>query len=313
MFHIGRDGWLFLTGGSNGAADLYRTNPAVWRMLRGWRRLLLARAARAEGLGLRYLHLVSPEKLSVYDQLFVGRGPVRAARSPARRLGRLVRLSAAGRRLWVDALAPLRAARDGPALYHRTDTHWTSHGTFVAYRTLCTACGATPLDDLLATRPGITATGVMDLGEKLQFPVPETRTVHLIPQQARIAEQSPLHALAERYPALDLHTGVAVGTRNDHPAADPRRLLLFGSSYSGYGPSGLTAMLAETFRSVHFVWSAEIDWPLVARLRPDLVVTESAERYMARLPGDRFDVARYQEEAIARLLAAHPGLAALNP
>lgn len=305
MFHIGQDGWLFLTGGSNGAADLYRTDLAVWRMLRGWRRLLLARAARAEGLGLRYLHLVSPEKLSVYDRHFFGRGPVRAARSPARRLGRLVRLSGTGRRLWVDALSPLRAARDGPDLYYRTDTHWTSRGTFVAYRALCAATGAAPLD-LLATRPFVTATGVMDLGEKLQFPVPETRDLHAIPLRARVAEASPLHALARRHPALDLHTGVAVATRNDDPAADPRRLLLFGSSYSNYGETGLTAMLAETFRSVHFVWSAEIDWGLVARLRPDLLITESAERYMARLPGDRFDVARYQEETIARLLAENP-------
>ncbi|AWN49556.1 hypothetical protein DK419_27120 [Methylobacterium terrae] len=310
MFHIGKDGWLFLTGGSNGAADLYRTDLAVWRMLRGWRRLLLARAARAEGLGLRYLHLVSPEKLSVYDRHFFGRGPVRAARSPARRLARLLRLSAAGRRLWVDALTPLRAARDTTDLYYRTDTHWTSHGTLIAYRALCAAGGAAPLDDLLPTRPVVTATRIMDLGEKLQFPVPETRDLHVIPLRARVAERSPLHALARRHPALDLHTGVAVGYRNDDPTADPRRLLLFGSSYSGYGESGLTAMLAETFREVHFVWSAEVDWDLVARLRPDLLVTESAERYMARLPGDRFDVKRYQEEAIARLLAEDPSLAA---
>ncbi len=68
-------------------------------------------------------------------------------------------------------------------------------------------------------------------------------------------------------------------------------------------------MLAETFRCVHFVWSAAIDWALVARLRPDIVLTESAERFMTRLPDDDgFDLGRCQDEAAARILAEHPGL-----
>ncbi|MET7247790.1 hypothetical protein ABZT49_31015 [Methylobacterium sp. EM32] len=308
MFHIGQDGWLFLTVGTNRAADLYANTPEVWRLLRDWRRLLLARAACAERLGARYLHLSSPEKLSVYDHKFVGAGPVRASRSPTRRLGQLLRLSPTGRRLWVDALTPLRAGRDAAELYYRTDTHWTSHGTFVAYRAVCEACGAAPIDDLLETRPVHTATLRMDLGEKLQFPVTETAPYREIRQRARIAQENRLHALARRDPDLALHTGVQVGFRTDDPAADPRTLLVFGSSYSGYNALGLTSMLGETFRCVHFVWSADIDWGLVARLRPAILLTESAERYMTRLPTDGFDVARYEDEKIARLLAEKPGL-----
>ncbi|TGD95797.1 alginate O-acetyltransferase AlgX-related protein [Methylobacterium nonmethylotrophicum] len=313
MFHIGRDGWLFLTVGTNRAADLYDNTRPVWRMLRDWRRLLLARADRTERLGIRYLHLSSPEKLSVYDQKFFGAGPVRAARSPTRRLGRLLRLTASGRRLWVDALTPLRHQRDDADLYFRTDTHWTSAGTFVAYRAICDACGAAAITDMLATCPAYTVTRFMDLGEKLQYPVPETSTVHDIRQRARIAAQNRLHALAERQPELNLHTGIYVGFRNDDPAADPRTLVLFGSSYSGYGRIGLTSMLAETFRCVHFVWSAEIDWTLVERLRPDILLTESAERYMARLPDDGFAVERFADEKITRLLAERPDLAVPNP
>ena len=309
MFHIGRDGWLFLTVGTNRAADLYADTPEVWRMLQGWRRLLLTRAAKAERLGTRYLHLSSPEKLSVYDHLFFEPGPVRAVRSPTRRLGRLLRLSGAGRRLWVDALTPLRAGRDAAELYYRTDTHWTSEGTFVAYRAVCAACGAAPIDDLLVTRPAHTVTRLMDLGEKLQFPVTETSTIRAIRQNAWVAEENRLYALAEARPDLALHTGVRVRFRNRDPAADPRSVLLFGSSYSGYGALGLTSMLAETFRRVDFVWSAEVDWALVERLRPAILLTESAERYMARLPDDEaFDAGRYEDEKVARLAAEHPGL-----
>lgn len=309
MFHIGQDGWLFLTVGTNRAADLYADTPEVWRMLRGWRRLLLARGDKAARLDARYLHLSSPEKLSVYDHKFFGPGPVRASRSPTRRLGQLLRLTPRGRRLWVDALTPLRAGRDAAELYYRTDTHWTSQGTFVAYRAICAACGATPIADLLETRPAHAATRRMDLGEKLQFPVTETSTYRAIRRTAWVAEAGRLYGLAEAHPELALHTGVRVGFRNGDPAADPRSLLVFGSSYSGYGGLGLTSMLAETFRRVDFVWSAEVDWGLVARLRPAILLTESAERYMARLPDDdRFDVGRYEDEKLARLAAEHPGL-----
>ncbi|MGE7417287.1 alginate O-acetyltransferase AlgX-related protein [Methylobacterium tarhaniae] len=314
MFHIGQDGWLFLTTGTNRAADLYANSRLVWRMLRSWRRLLLARAAKAGRLGARYLHLSAPEKLSVYDHKFFGDGPVRAARSPAGRLGWALSLSAAGRGLWVDALTPLRRQRDEADLYYRTDTHWTSHGTFVAYRAVCDACGAAPIADLLSTRPTRSDTRLMDLGEKLQFPVREVCTDHQIPLRARIVERGRLYALAERRPGLVVHTGVHVAYRNDDPAADPRMLVLFGSSYSSYGPVGLTSMLAETFRCVHFVWSAAVDWALVARLAPDIVLTESAERFMTRLPDDDgFDFERCQDEAIARILAENPGLAAISP
>ncbi len=131
----------------------------------------------------------------------------------------------------------------------------------------------------------------------------------MIRQNAWVAEEGRLYALAERHPELALHTGVRVRFRTQDPAADPRSLLVFGSSYSGYGGLGLTSMLAETFRRVDFVWSAEVDWDLVARLRPAILLTESAERYMARLPDDDgFDVGRYEDEKVGRLLAENPGL-----
>ncbi len=117
MFHIGRDGWLFLTVGTNRAADLYANTPEVWRMLRGWRRLLLTRAAKAERLGTRYLHLSSPEKLSVYDQKFFGAGPVRASRSPTRRLGR-----SCGSRARGAGSGSMPSRRSGPGATPRNST-----------------------------------------------------------------------------------------------------------------------------------------------------------------------------------------------
>ena len=90
--------------------------------------------------------------------------------------------------------------------------------------------------------------------------------------------------------AEDLHIGAHVVYRNARPGIDPRRLVLFGDSYAHFTPIMLTGLLAESFAEVHFVWSANLDWAYVERVRPDILLFELAERFLARLPRDDFDV-----------------------
>ncbi|MFD0937781.1 hypothetical protein ACFQ12_21690, partial [Methylobacterium trifolii] len=91
--------------------------------------------------------------------------------------------------------------------------------------------------------------------------------------------------------ARDLHVGAHAVYRNASPAADPRRVVLFGDSYAHFAPILLTGLLAESFSEVHFVWSSSFDWGYVERVAPDILLFELAERFLARLPADDFDVA----------------------
>jgi hypothetical protein len=100
-----------------------------------------------------------------------------------------------------------------------------------------------------------------------------------------------------------LHVGAHVVYGNAK-ATDPRRLALFGDSFSHIMPYMLTIMLAETFREVHFIWSTSLDWPYIERVRPDIVLTEVAERFMTQLPDDTFSVERYAQDRFGTELAA---------
>ena len=82
---------------------------------------------------------------------------------------------------------------------------------------------------------------------------------------------------------------------NPSEEADPRRVLIFGDSAANYRSYLLTGMLAETFRHVHFAWAPFVDWPLVDRVRPDIVITELVERSMGWSPRD----AQFDFEAIS--------------
>nr|QQZ49395.1 hypothetical protein JKL49_20630 [Phenylobacterium glaciei] len=80
-------------------------------------------------------------------------------------------------------------------------------------------------------------------------------------------------------------TGKHVGSRyvleNPH-APDRRRLMLFGDSYAY--DAGLAYALSAVFGYVAFVWSKDVVWAEVTQHRADLVLCESAERYIAVLP-----------------------------
>jgi hypothetical protein len=85
-------------------------------------------------------------------------------------------------------------------------------------------------------------------------------------------------------------TGTHAIYENGSTDADPRRVLIFGDSYSHFDPVQLTSMFAETFREVYFVWSTSIDWRFVEEVRPDILICELAERYLRVVPNDRFDL-----------------------
>ena len=103
---------------------------------------------------------------------------------------------------------------------------------------------------------------------------------------------------------VGLHIGSAVVFRNDSPTADPRRLVLFGDSFSEYRPHMLTGLLAETFAEVHFVWSSQVDWGYVERVAPHILITELAERFMTYVPNDEgFDLQAYVSEKLAAATA----------
>ncbi len=299
--HVGRDGWLFLVGGSNRVLAQYRSTLRTWWRQRAWERLIRARTNRAQALGIRCIHTFVPEKLSIYDDRADGLR-YDPARSPARRLAkRLMNLPG-----YVDLVAPLRAARDGPVpLYRRTDSHWTYDGCLIAYRALMRACGAVPPPDI-GERPHVEASGLWDLGSKLREKPRETVVNWSVQREARRVFANPLVLSYEKAgKARDLHTGAHIVFRNASPSADPRTLVLFGDSYAHYAPIFLSGFLAESFREYHFIWSANLDWNYVEQIKPDILMIELAERFQARVPDDRFDVG-----ALAGLPAAKPTKAA---
>ncbi|HEU0148033.1 MAG TPA: hypothetical protein VFR21_14315, partial [Bradyrhizobium sp.] len=165
----GENGWLFLTGA---LAVIYdgEASPLPEARLRDWVRLIESRAARLEKMGIRYVHMPAPEKLTIYDHML--RQPIVNWRlSPALRLDELFRHSPYAH-VWLDIIPALRAARDQSQLYGKTDSHWNAEGAFVAYKLLCERIGLSPDLELLS-RNHVDYHAVFDLGARMTPPLRE--------------------------------------------------------------------------------------------------------------------------------------------
>jgi len=244
--------------------------------------------------------------LSVYSEYFPRVVPFPQG-GPSRRLAAflpqtLENLPAAGCFIDVtDALIDAKSA--GKKLYWKTDTHWTFAGAYAAYLELCKKLQAGPNTELLS-RGFNYGELVLDLGAKMDPPVAEMYETHHVQHDSHRSQANALVIYKEENDLEGvggLHQGSMVVYRNPTSAADPRKLMLFGDSFSEYRPHLLTGILAETFSEVHFIWSARVDWNHVDRVKPDILVSQLAERFMNYVPSDNFDL----EDFVTARIRAH--------
>ena len=319
--HLGLDGYMFVVSGSNNVLDQYKHNDRNNYNLIRWRDTVCRRDRRLRSKGILYKHLVVPEKISILPDMLHGIS-VDTQMSLARRFYDEDPLWIAGsktatsyikhvwrQRRWhsinIDLFGPMTASADRKQLYFKVDSHWTYKGRQLAYERICAALNAEPVRTFEHRKIQHIPEFAGDLGGRCTPPMTEDARIVLAQRDAVRTYTNPIVPHRESLGlASTLHTGTHVAYRNDK-APDPRRMLLFGDSFSNWVPIMLTILLAETFREVHFVWSTSVDFDLIDRVKPDIVLTEMAERFMDQVVDDDFDVEGYSQERYRdELLAA---------
>ena len=217
-------------------------------------------------------------------------------------------------RVIVDPLPAFIGCKDNQLLYWKTDTHWTYWGACAAHKALCHAMDAVPPDDLV-NRPIHSTTLALDLGSKLSPPLKEDWGGAQVLRNSKIVYKNEMVRFLEilnptHNPSMLRETSVRF--ENSRQGGDERRVLLFGDSFSEYRPHLLSGLLAETFQHVLFVWSTSIDYRLVKRFRPDIVITQMAEKFIKdrpekRIQEDGFDLASFVMTRIVDFLNSRCG------
>lgn len=300
--HVGSDGWLFLVRGSNSVIDLYRNESSFTdELARQWVELLRARNDRFSARGIRYVHLAAPEKLTLLHRHYISEDDSEPLENP----GGSPLLQLVDRYDWdtpslLNVATYLASQIDNYPVYWKTDTHWSAWGCFLAYQVLCSHLHI-PVNEQILNYPFVEGPLVMDLGSKVEPPPQETARFYKLERHSRRVYANELVRYKEANGLIDegsLHVGSHVIYRNDSPDAADKVVVLFGDSFSEYRNHLLSGMLAETVRELHFIWNANVDDEYVRRVRPDIVITELAERFMTRVPTDNLDIASLGKERV---------------
>jgi len=289
---MGQSGHLFIYGGSNSNVPMYRGQvemAADW--LEGWRTLITKRLARAQDAGRRLVCLVVPEKLAVYADSY----PLDLTPSGPRPVLRLLEEGTLPLTYPVEAL---RDARDGGDTYLLTDSHLTPRGNRIMAEATLKELGVSPaLIPAVEHSDALLHLGAGDLGLHFDPPLLEIMRPMASPSRAAVVSDN-----REQVARVGGHIGsIRVFRREDAP--DNRTVVVFGDSYGFGGDAyqGLSWWLAQVFREVHFVW-VPFGWDpkYLDSVKAELVVCQTAERFIARVPRFKVNARSLAKETIKR-------------
>lgn len=292
ILHYGSDGWLYLNSGNNPFFAYLRKEKCLTKStIRLWRDLLVARHNRLSGMSISYCHVFAPEKASVYPE-FISE-PVDISRSHINVLSRDIP------GLFINLLPYFNKIKNNFQLYYKTDTHWTFEGCYAAYQIICAHLKIEP-NKTLTLIPSTYANALLDLGSKASPPIRERIKVKNLQKNYKRIYANILIDYKEKN-HIENEVGLHVGSHaifRNKVAPNSKKVLIFGDSFSEYRPTLLTAMMAETVSEVHFIWSSNIDYEYVERVKPDIVITELCERFAGVVPDDIFNLVDYEKSRL---------------
>lgn len=294
---VGERGHLFIYGGSNDNVVSHRGEVEMapgW--MDSWRALVADRLEHARSAGRALVCTVVPEKLAVYGDLFPQDLTPRGSRPV------LSLLEQAGLPL-VYPHDLLREARADGETYLRTDSHLTLRGNRILAGEVLAGLGVplALLVDISYARPYLAAG---DLGSHFLPPVIEVMRPIGTASRATVFSDN-----RAQVAAVKGHIGTIRAFRNDD-APDDRTAVVFGDSY-GFGDDayqGLSWFLAQVFREVHFLW-VPFGWDsgYLDSVDAGVIICQTAERFIGRVPNAQVDVRSLAEETVRRRTALGEG------
>jgi hypothetical protein len=269
---IADSGELYLSGGRHSvlqsARDTSRIDP---KSIETFGENLASRRAFSKQMNATFIQLVAPEKYKVYPRGF----PIANPASPADRYLQ------AGLE-FVYPVKELRAERGGRT-YPATDTHWAPHGLIRIVRLLAEEAGFGPdAVDRAATEMADALVPNMemwygDLGRKL-----DPKRGEFMP---RLQVKHPLtvveNGIQHDYNSTVNDGRLIIGNSGRNGAR--KTILIFGDSYLHHA----IPYLSYFFGRVIFCRTRFYHEEMVFMAKPDVIVSQCAERYLGRVFPDK--------------------------
>lgn len=269
---VGRDGYMFVYEGSNNhPLQCCMPDEVSSPLIENWQHVIDRRRVMAREAGCQFVQIVIPEKATLLPELapFDTYGGTPLLRALSQRYG--------AAEDYVDVVK-LFKGDDRFIAYPKITAHMSPFGSFVMFDDV--------LRRLKLTAPrvdfGAPAPVQSDLADQWNGMQLYDRVSPVISDDLATAEKGLVETdrvLAERY--------VGTGRTWENASAPVRkRVLVFGNSFFGAGdyPPQLSWWFARWFSAFRIVWQPAYDPEIVAAYRPDIVICQTVERFMGRVP-----------------------------
>lgn len=276
---MGEHGHAFLIGGSNNVLANLQDENARGGCPNGlkWADLFSRRNAICKEKNIKYSQCVIPEKISVMPEI-----SGLAIDTPTPTLRTIEKELSFRSVAYPSILSTLRNAEEPHETFDRIDTHFSASGAFLSFMAILKSAN---ID--LSLHPKFVIRNEPIIGDVSDrfFEAPLLCTSQTVEDVPFPLSQQELKLTEEYDPPNGGHIGVRRVFVN--PAAPlPMKVVVFGNSFfeRGGAPKTLSWWFARAFQEFHFIWHPDFDWDYIDRIHPDLVVGQTIERFLTRIP-----------------------------
>lgn len=268
---VGHDGWCFIYEGSNNYRGTYQ-DIHLARMGDQWARLIEDRQQMCESHGITFAQIVIPNKATLMPENFPE--PLEAGMTTV--LQRL--LDAAPQANLLCPVEQMRQDSFKEIIFRRNDSHLTVAGNALLSDLILEAVGVAPIVSSCIEAFKVCNNG--DLGSKFSPPISESFWAPRF--DAGLLDEQKLDKINE------IIAEGLTGTQQTFcnlEAPIKKRILVVGNSFFERIPSwGMSPIFAAIFDSFGFYWAPNLSPELINAFRPDIVVAQTCERFLTRLP-----------------------------
>lgn len=267
----GHDGWCFIYEGSNNYRGAYH-DKRLAPLGEQWARLIEERQQVCEALGVTFLQIIVPNKATLMPENF----PEPLGDGITTVLQCLLDAAPA-----ANLLCPVEQMRQPglrEAVFRRNDSHLTVSGNAVLAELILEAVGVTPITIPCIEVSKVDHTG--DLGSKFRLPISEA---FFAPRfNMGLLDKSKIQKIDETI--VEGFNGTQQTFLNLN-APIKKTILVIGNSFFERIPSwGMSPIFAAIFDRFSIYWSADFDIELIEIYQPDIVIAQTCERFLTKLP-----------------------------
>lgn len=266
---VGKEDWLFLQNDTNRVVEQNSgTLKLTENQIKKWIRTLEARVAILKNRGINYYFLIAPNKESVYPEYL----PDDYKISDDRVVYQLINASKPYNLPLYYPADIFKLYKSEYQLYPSGDTHWNGIGGFIAYEYLMNVIKKDFTINILDWEQFeiVEKEMFLDLSNKLTPPRTSILSLGTIKQpRAQII-----------YDNRGINSGrmrVGVNKNTSLPTA-----VIFHDSFIEI----MIPFLMESFGKVYLLHTPCVDYDLIEKINPDIVISEMVERFLIQPPVD---------------------------